>query len=159
MFDLELFSLAGSNSHLVFCFCNLIIVILLVNGTKSNPVVSSKEENGISVSIVVNTVEKEQTDGEIDFSLNNHMETSVNVVVVTVSENELVDGSEENCNDSGGNEEICNESGDNDKDELRQRVEEFIEKVNRGWKAEKLRTNSYIQRERLNGEIYRTVVM
>ncbi|KAL0400846.1 UNVERIFIED_CONTAM: hypothetical protein Slati_4114500 [Sesamum latifolium] len=31
---------------------------------------------------------------------------------------------------------------DDDDDELRKRVEDFIEKINRGWRAEKLKTYS-----------------
>lgn len=88
---LELISLAASNSLTVFCFCNLIIVVLLVGSSKP---ISSQPNDIIDA---------------------NKFKESVVHGMTTKDEDE------------------------DDDDELRKRVEDFIEKTNRGWRAEKLK--------------------
>ena len=48
--------------------------------------------------------------------------------------------------------EKCRESREDD-DELKRRVEEFIERVNEGWKAEHLSTSSLLWGENNNKEL------
>lgn len=43
------------------------------------------------------------------------------------------------------NEEISRDEEEDDDDELRRRIEEFIEKVNKGWRVEKLKTYCLVQ--------------
>ena len=63
----------------------------------------------------------------------------------------IVFGNQENDNEDNIQEEEEEEDDDadddDDNDELRRRAEEFIEKINRGWRAEMLRTDSLIQTE------------
>ncbi|KAK3040108.1 hypothetical protein RJ639_027834 [Escallonia herrerae] len=57
-------------------------------------------------------------------------------------EKEVPDDNRVVCEDKNSSEE----EGDREGDELRKRIEDFIDKVNRGWKAERLRTSpSYVQ--------------
>ena len=122
---IELISLAASNSHFIFCFCNLIIVILLVGGSKPasefaqdspvhHPKVAQRNKNdvegSITTSIEAMVVEEKENKG---------IKTSIEAMVVEEKENNNVD----------------------EDDELRRRVEQFIDKINKGWKAEKLRTS------------------
>ncbi|PSS33153.1 Protein of unknown function DUF761, plant protein [Actinidia chinensis var. chinensis] len=103
---IELISLAASNSHFIFGFCNLIIVILLVGGSK--PTSEFPQDSPVHHPKVVRR-NKNDVQGT---------NTSIEAMVVE---------------EKGNNEE--------DDDELRRRVEEFIDKINKGWKAEKLRTS------------------
>ena len=105
---IELISLAASNSHFIFCFCNLIIVILLVGGSK--PASEFAQDSPVHHPKVAQR-NKDDIEGT---------NTSIEAMVVEEKEN--------------------NNNVDED-DELRRRVEEFIDKINKGWKAEKLRTS------------------
>ncbi|KAL7194035.1 hypothetical protein ACSBR2_025644 [Camellia fascicularis] len=122
---IELITLAASNSIVVFCFCNLIIGILLVGGTK--PASEFVQDSPIPLPIV----DHRSKNGDIEetiatCSLNNDVDAST-VVSESCAEKAMVD------------EEKGKENEEDD--ELRKRVEEFIDKINRGWKAEKLRTS------------------
>ncbi|CAL5376803.1 unnamed protein product [Camellia sinensis] len=122
---IELITLAASNSIVVFCFCNLIIGILLVGGTK--PASEFVQDSPIPPPIV----DHRNKNGDIEetittCSLNNDVDAST-VVSESCAEKAIVD------------EEKGKENEEDD--ELRKRVEEFIDKINRGWKAEKLRTS------------------
>ena len=64
---------------------------------------------------------------------------------VVVNGNQENDSEEKNSQEEEEEEEEGDD--DNDNDELRRRAEEFIEKINRGWRAEMLRTASLIQTE------------
>ncbi|KAK3003120.1 hypothetical protein RJ639_018101 [Escallonia herrerae] len=129
----ELINLAASSSLLVFCLCNLIIVILLVGSSRSSsfflvqpPIVATSNKNaGI------------MTDSH------------------TVDKRTVVTGAREaygvkkalihsNIHDQRKGDE------EEEDDELRERVEEFIDKVNRGWKAEKLRTYPLVKRKKMD---------
>ncbi|GAU26438.1 hypothetical protein TSUD_294030 [Trifolium subterraneum] len=56
-------------------------------------------------------------------------------------------------NDEGKEEKEKEDEEEKDGDELRKRVEEFIEKVNKKWKEELLSTSSLVY-ERKNNEIF-----
>ncbi|CAI9774990.1 unnamed protein product [Fraxinus pennsylvanica] len=154
----ELICLAASNSHAVFCFCNLIIAILVVgssmsasqcNEEKPYPCHSFPYENKDSTNMknaasssmkakkLVETDEDEASSISIT-SVNNEERT-------WVEEEE-----EEEASSSVGitmvnDEEKSRDEEQDDDDELRRRVEEFIEKVNKGWMDEKLKTYCLVQ--------------
>ncbi|KAF8379325.1 hypothetical protein HHK36_028759 [Tetracentron sinense] len=136
MFDstVELITLAASNSLLIFCFCNLIIVFLLIGGSKSES--PSDKEGGICVSTVTKRIEKEEKGGHDALSFND-TEASFDTLI----------------SNNGGYDDDDGE----DEDDLRRRVEEFIDKVNRGWKAEMVRTSPYPYRANLQGRNYDSI--
>ncbi|XP_019051466.1 PREDICTED: nucleolin-like [Nelumbo nucifera] len=140
---MELITLAASNSLIVFCFCNLIIVLLLVSAPKPS---SQSDQEGFlgTSSTLTKKIEKEQNVGGETLS-SEDIEASLDV---TVGSNDkttavVVDDSVEEDEDENGEEE----EKEDDDDELRRRVEEFIDKVNRGWKAEMLLTSHYVHAE------------
>lgn len=73
----------------------------------------------------------------------------VGVCEVIESQNETERCVNFNCNvdveQSDDDNEDDYEDEDEDEDDFRQRVEEFIEKVNRGWREERLRTFGRVQ--------------
>ncbi|KAJ4952391.1 hypothetical protein NE237_029223 [Protea cynaroides] len=121
-FTMELFTLVAPNSLLVFGLCNLIIVILILSGLKSSSL--STQESFISAHEVPKRIEKEER-GEVEVFSSVDIEASS----FANAEKSPNVGTEES-----DNEDKC----EADEDELRRRVEEFIDKVNRGWKEEKL---------------------
>ncbi|KAJ6882915.1 hypothetical protein NC651_029251 [Populus alba x Populus x berolinensis] len=130
----ELIAQAASNSLVIFCFCNLIIVMILMG---SKPVSNFGQESEIPQSMVTKTHTKVKEDILAMPSLDgNKMSTDDGRVSdITLEEPTGDDDEEENGND---NEE------DEDEDELRRRVEEFISKVNHGWRAESSRHHAYL---------------
>ncbi|KAL2334496.1 hypothetical protein Fmac_015709 [Flemingia macrophylla] len=142
---LEFITQAASSSAFIFCFCNLIIVIILVD---LKPSLSIHQESEIPLSKGAN--QKQETNAK---HLVERETTSLphEVEVSHDQEAEAVENIEIEGNDdcSNGEEKIEEESeddnnhNDND-DELKKRVEEFIEKVNKGWKEELLSTSSMV---------------
>ncbi|KAJ9679103.1 hypothetical protein PVL29_021133 [Vitis rotundifolia] len=149
MFDttMELITQATSNSLFIFCFCNLIIAILLIGSFL--PSSYSDQESAIPFSVVTNVDEndKETANAEDLFK-----ESRVLMDASEVSDSEkgvVVDDNKEDDSEDSSQEEEEEEEDDDDDDELRRRAEEFIEKVNRGWRAEMLRTASFARTENL----------
>ncbi|OIW07874.1 hypothetical protein TanjilG_19975 [Lupinus angustifolius] len=156
---LEFMTQAASSSAFIFCFCNLIIVIILVD---LKPSLSIHQQSEIPLHIVqkgtgslpqeaqVSQVQEEK-EAELD------EETKEAELDEEAKEAELDEEAKEaeldeeakilaannieiKGNDDWNNEE--EESGEvEEDDELKRRVEEFIEKVNRGWKQELLSTS------------------
>ncbi|CAA0809543.1 Unknown protein [Striga hermonthica] len=146
-YTIELISLAASNSHAVFCFCNLIIAIILIGSSKpSSQFDETKPNHGFSniasyenfkKVVVVSSCVKAQNDS---VEAENEKATPVCVDVV-VDEDE--EDENEKAEQEDENEQVEQEDdADEDDDELRKRVEDFIEKVNRAWRAEKMKTYS-----------------
>ncbi|KAK9147568.1 hypothetical protein Scep_006325 [Stephania cephalantha] len=104
----EFIPLGASNSLQVFCFCNLIIAILLVSNWKPS-----------SVSPDGHNVETQE----------------MNIVVSTNPKTVSADTENPELDDQDCDENV---EENEDEDELRRRIEEFIEKVNKGWREEKL---------------------
>lgn len=131
MFDstLELITQAASNSVFIFCFCNLIIVFILV-GSKSSSVCDQEGEIPLSVTNNASTDHGRGTNREQILDDN---EFSRNANEVPVSQEAPVADNHEN---GSGDNRDKDDDGHGDSDELRRRVEEFIEKVNKGWRAE-----------------------
>ncbi|KAL2555996.1 uncharacterized protein Fot_00735 [Forsythia ovata] len=123
----DLISLAASNSHAVFCLCNLIIVILLVGSSKSRS--EFNEDKPFSSGDVVNNNRgsMERTNASCT------LKTPYALMDVNVSESSSVGISMVDDNEG---------SRDEEDDELRRRAEEFIEKINKGWMDEKLKAYS-----------------
>uniref|UniRef100_A0A6N2KBH8 DUF4408 domain-containing protein n=1 Tax=Salix viminalis TaxID=40686 RepID=A0A6N2KBH8_SALVM len=119
---MELIIQAASNSLVIFCFCNLIIVMILMG---SKPGSDFGQESGIPRSMVTMTRTMVKEDVPAKPSLDES--TADRKVSITLEEPSGGDDEEESGND---NEEA------EDEDELRRRVEEFISKVNHGWKKE-----------------------
>ncbi|XP_018815821.1 uncharacterized protein LOC108987375 [Juglans regia] len=135
MFDsmLELISRAASNSLFIFCFCNLIIIAVILVGSKSSPNLDKEDE--IPVSVIINT-STHQKQGRKSEQLFDGKELSLNANELSYSLQEAapVADKEEKGNSDHDNKDVDKDSEDHD--ELRRRVEEFIEKVNKGWKEE-----------------------
>ncbi|KAG4997717.1 hypothetical protein JHK85_029156 [Glycine max] len=134
---------AASSYAFIFCFCNLIIVIILVD---LKPKLSfDQESEQIRLSMPTNT----GIEGAISKSLVNKNTFSPQAREVSqhAKEEVVVDkvGSEGNDN--------CDCNSEEDDDELKRRVEEFIERVNEGWKAEHLSTSSLLWGENNNKEL------
>ncbi|KAL3652346.1 hypothetical protein CASFOL_002027 [Castilleja foliolosa] len=100
---LELISQAASNPLMVFCFCNLIIAILLV-GSSTKPCSTNTEEKS--------RVGPNDATGKL---------SSLDTTMVEIKEGPPHEAD----------------------DDLKRRVEEFIEKINKGWRAEKVKTNLF----------------
>ncbi|KAL3521449.1 hypothetical protein ACH5RR_019598 [Cinchona calisaya] len=128
-FDLITLATAASNSLVAFCFCNLIIVILLLGSSKPSSDIHQEISDTEKRVIMDNSFNPDHS-----FNTNGRASTDDRFLEESsfVDDETMINNGEESPygDDENGNE------GD---DELRRRVEEFIDKVNRGWKAEKLR--------------------
>lgn len=129
---LELITQAASNYLFVFCFFNLIIVIILAG---SKPGSGIHQQNEILLSIGAD-VYRNANDQEPDSNKNS-------VLVDLIEPVEEGKGNSGDRNEDGDVENDKIDEHDNDEgeeDEFRRRIEEFIAKVNKGWRAEMLRT-------------------
>ncbi|XP_022892081.1 uncharacterized protein LOC111406962 [Olea europaea var. sylvestris] len=123
----DLIRLAASNSHAVFCLCNLIIVILLVGCSKSRS--EFNEDKHFSHKNVVRNNRGSMERTNASFYLKTVITLSDEYSSVSVS---MVDDDEGSRDDEE----------EEDDDEFRRRAEEFIEKINKGWMDEKLKAYS-----------------
>nr|DAD18671.1 TPA_asm: hypothetical protein HUJ06_020134 [Nelumbo nucifera] len=132
----EWITLAASNSLIVFCVCNLIVVLLLVSGSKPISHSDQKARIGASTLRLTNKRNVKLRDEET-LLLSKDIEASL-------------DATNDSKNEDPG---VVGDKDDEEQDELRRRVEEFIYKVNKGWKAEMLGTSPYLQDFTLHREI------
>ncbi|KAL7001634.1 hypothetical protein U1Q18_002786 [Sarracenia purpurea var. burkii] len=123
----ELISLAASNPIFAFCFCNFIVAILLVGGSKSVSEFEFDRFGPVQTPTTIAGKNESDIAGGIDIAVSaggnnggNDVGDEARVAEIRVDEERQNQGSEED-------------------DELRRRVEEFIDKINGGWKAEKLK--------------------
>lgn len=153
---LELITQAASSSTFIFCFCNLIIVIILLD---LKPSISVHQRSEIPLSIYAN--QKQGTDFkclvEMDTELSTQAIEVSHVIEAETTKTKIEDNIEIEENDDVDfgkeeDEEYEQEEKEEDDDELRRRVEEFIEKVNKGWKEELL-SRSRLVYEKNNNEI------
>ncbi|KAM5557143.1 hypothetical protein ABKV19_024501 [Rosa sericea] len=132
---LDMLTQAASNSLYVFCFCNLIIVMIVVG---SKPGSYFDQESEFPLSMVTSTI---TNDKQVDHDSKCEQKgiTSSSVVISS----EVSSAKKELASDEkvGFVEQIVDSNECDNDDELRRRAEEFIEKVNRGWRAELLRTS------------------
>ncbi|KAE9592633.1 hypothetical protein Lal_00028722 [Lupinus albus] len=146
---LEFITEAASSSAFIFCFCNLIIVIILVD---LKPRLTIHQESEIPLSMDASQKQgthfkhpkdtessPEEVHTESKAIAVNNIETKGNDDWnIEEEEKEEVEEEEEEKEE----EEEDEEEEEEEDDELKRRVEEFIEKVNRGWKQESLSTSS-----------------
>lgn len=130
---MEYITLAASSYAFIFCFCNLIIVIILVDLKPKLSFNQGSEE--IPLSMLTNTA----IEGANSKCLVNKSTSSPQAIEVAhVKEEVVVDRVEIEGNDN------CNCNSTEEDDELRRRVEEFIERINEGWKAEHSSSSSLL---------------
>jgi len=139
---LEFITQAASSSAFIFCFCNLIIVIILVD---LKPSLSIHQESEIHLLKGANDHQKQGANSkplvEKDTTA---MPQAVEVEVSHDGEAETVESIEIEGNEDDEKVEQEKSEKDDSNDELRKRVEEFIQKVNKGWKEELLSTSSLV---------------
>ncbi|KAK3407257.1 hypothetical protein EUGRSUZ_K03336, partial [Eucalyptus grandis] len=125
MLDLtaELVAQAASNSLVIFCFCNLLIVIILMAPKPSS---NSKEGSEFHLPILTHVSEIDEKRIDIE-QPPKHEETSPQVMELCISENLEMEGRSYNneCEDDHEDDGECNNDDD---DELRRRIEAFINK-------------------------------
>ncbi|KAL1356140.1 hypothetical protein AAHE18_05G161900 [Arachis hypogaea] len=149
----EFVTQAASSSAFIFCFCNFIIVYILVD---LKPTLSSsvhQENSEVTPSMGTNLQTQEtnskflvQKDTElraIQVSYVRQVEAEAEAEVKTIGNDECF-VEEVKKEDEKEEKEEKEEEEEEDEDELRKRVEEFIEKVNKGWKEELLITSSLV---------------
>ncbi|PWA91054.1 hypothetical protein CTI12_AA094530 [Artemisia annua] len=157
-FTYELISIAATNPHFIFLFCNVIIVILILVSLEPNsnsvyehtptpipppPPPSPANENKSFKSTTQTKPLQEFTNNVLtDTQEKPPQECTTNVLIDTKKKplqehttNVFIDVEQVSYDCNLSVEEDNEESHD---DELRRRVEEFIDKINNGWKAEKL---------------------
>ncbi|KAF8006450.1 hypothetical protein BT93_K0673 [Corymbia citriodora subsp. variegata] len=135
MLDLtaEFVAQAASNSFVVFCFCNLLIVVIFMS-----PKSSSKFEERTQFHLPIVTHNSVMDDHRIDIEQPpEDEETTPEVMELCVCENLEKEGRSYSIEGEADDED----DGESNEDEFRRRIEAFINKVNREWKAEKLRTH------------------
>ncbi|KAI4351871.1 hypothetical protein L6164_006176 [Bauhinia variegata] len=140
---LEFITKAASSSAFIFCFCNLIIVIILID---LKPSLSFDQGSEISLSMIRNKAAKDKQEKNSKYPVEENKPDPEAGEVSAPQEGLAVDKIENEDSDNCSNEEKEDkededEDEDEDDDELKRRVEEFIEKVNKGWKAEMLGTS------------------
>lgn len=139
---LELITQAASSSTFIFCFCNLIIVIILLD---LKPSLNVHQKSEIHLSICESETQKQEINSKSIESLTQEKEVPRVVIDVEAEEEEE---EEEVEIEIENNDDVEIENND---DELRKRVEEFIEKVNKKWKEELLSTSTLVYGKSNNG--------
>ncbi|XP_075495856.1 uncharacterized protein LOC142533103 [Primulina tabacum] len=160
---LEFFTLAASNSLAVFCFCNLIIGIILVSGSskpnESSPFLSDENLKKDAASSSADSIKVNKEDRLSSVGMADESRPFLIIRNVEIFEENAVSSFEKANESMKSNHDdeklwsvsipmddiIIEEESDADKeedDELRERIEEFIAKINRGWRDEKLETFS-----------------
>ncbi|KAJ9553160.1 hypothetical protein OSB04_017205 [Centaurea solstitialis] len=135
MFELayEVITVVASNPHLIFLFCNVIIILLILVSFQN----TSNSDHTITTSINPSPLPP-------PINQNKSFESSIETTTYSMPEETAanvsidVDNSSDDGNSSVEDHEEEEEEEKQDDDELRKRVEEFINKTNRFWKAEKL---------------------
>nr|KYP74615.1 hypothetical protein KK1_007302 [Cajanus cajan] len=137
---MEYINQAASSYAFIFCFCNMIIVFILVDLKPKLGFDQESEE--IPLSMPSNT----GTHGaNSKFLVNKNTLSPQAREVSHAKEDMVVDRIETEGSDNCNSEE--------DDDELKRKVEEFIERVNEGWKAEYLCASSLLWGENNNREL------
>jgi len=142
----ELITEASLSSHFVFCFCNIIIVFLLIDRAISSSFSSASNIDPLPVDLYSNAGESYESrlvleDAIVEGSSmegEQEIETKEEVVVEVFS----VEGEEATGTLEAAEEE--NEEDKDDDEDLRKRIEEFIQKVNQAWQEETLKESSFI---------------
>ncbi|CAA7026896.1 unnamed protein product [Microthlaspi erraticum] len=136
----ELIGEATSNSLLMFCFCNLIIVMILTGSSKPG----STDDSTFTTPVSFNECNIASGDDNDDEEMVVDVSSTQNESVIDVSSSSDEDEDKESSHcfdedkddDESNEAEVEEEEGD---DDLRKRVEDFIAKINNEWRHEKLR--------------------
>lgn len=143
---LDLITKTASSSLYVFCFCNLIIVIILV-GSKPTSNLDQQSEIPLRVVNSPHTIHNINQGMKAKVPVFDYDEVNQSPMIrdVSISNEDKVLASDiedkSNYNDYD-EDDVDKDNRENDDDnELRIRVEEFIERVNKGWRAELLRSS------------------
>ncbi|KAL9225244.1 hypothetical protein vseg_001193 [Gypsophila vaccaria] len=136
---------ATPSTHFIFCLCNIIIVFLLVDRSKRNLNPNSVYNYPFPTALNTNVTQYSYERYAKVVEESSLQSTVVEVVASETAttnedEHECEHDNKENEDDKKEDEEV--EEEENDDDELRRRVEEFIDKINREWRAERLRTSN-----------------
>lgn len=138
---MEYITQAASSYAFIFCFCNLIIVIILVDLKPKLSFNQGSEE--IPLSLITNKgIEAAKSKCLVSKSTLTPQAREVAHVKEEVVVDRVEMEGKDNCN--------CNSTEEDD--ELRRRVEEFIERVNEGWKAEHFNSSSLLWGENNNNK-------
>ncbi|KAF3433110.1 hypothetical protein FNV43_RR24212 [Rhamnella rubrinervis] len=140
MFDstFDLINQIASNSLFVFCFCNLIIVIILI-GSKLGSNIDQQSEIPLSMVTNRSTNDKQSVNARVPHGYEEEVIESKLVSEVSNAQKAL--GNDNKTGSEAENKAEDDDGDEDDDDELRKRVEEFIEMVNKGWKAEMLKSS------------------
>ena len=123
---------AASDSLVAFCFFNLIIAILLVGSSWPSSNVARDQQ---ALPGIADKKDQDIKDDGFDSCKSLNVMIAEQKRVSPLAESSFVNEAE--INDDG--EEGPDDNQNKEDDELRRRVEEFIDKVNRGWRVEQLR--------------------
>lgn len=138
----DLISQTASNSLFVFCFCNLIIIIILVG---SKPGTNFDRQSQIPLSVVTSRSTNDRQG--VNVRVHAYEEEAIESKLVSeVSNAHKALGNDCEAGSEAQSKPADNNDDNEDDDELRKRVEEFIEKVNREWKAEMLRSSPLVSK-------------
>ncbi|KZV51898.1 hypothetical protein F511_09162 [Dorcoceras hygrometricum] len=155
----ELFTSAASNSLAVFCFCNFIIGMILVSGSskskESSPSPSIVSGENLKRNAVSSSMEERRLSSFAMADDSRPFRITHNDEISEKNAGSLSEKADESIKCSDGDqkswpvsiavdeiivEEAIDSTDKEEDDELRKRIEEFIEKINRGWRDEKLKT-------------------
>ncbi|CAI0404350.1 unnamed protein product [Linum tenue] len=140
--SLELITQAASSSVVVFFFCNVIIVTILVASRPPPPAASGIRHVSVSGSPYAAIYQQEETViGGYTHTLHSNDENRASESKLKSAMNTHQEEEEVEEKEVAEEEEVGEEEEEEDDDELRRRFEEFIEKTNKEWRAELLRTS------------------
>ncbi|KAL2920538.1 Frequency clock protein [Bienertia sinuspersici] len=145
---IELITQASSNFHLIFCFCNILIVILLIDRSNKDSKCSSTSSSEFLQIVITTGYENygkvaEDDDSSEELSSEAAMPIQYDEEVDT-EEDDDTEEDEDDYDYGYGYDYECDEELEYDSDELKKRIEEFINKTHREWRAERLRLSSEV---------------
>ncbi|KAK9672751.1 hypothetical protein RND81_12G121700 [Saponaria officinalis] len=136
----ELIAHAAPSSHFIFCLCNIIILLLLVDRSKHNTNPSLACDYTFPAALNTNVSQNNYA-----YYAEVNKETRAQSTSEVVAELATANEDEHECEDDNKESENGKKKDDeeeDDGDELKKRIEDFIHKINTEWRAEMLRTSS-----------------
>ncbi|EEF48488.1 conserved hypothetical protein [Ricinus communis] len=128
---LQLIAQLASNPLYIFCFCNLMIIVIILIGSSSGSIYD--EESQVPLSRVSNACSNAKHSTPIMHQLDVNEMVSVDLS----KQSNPAETQAPICQEKRSYEnKEKNYNNEEDDVEFRRRVEEFIDKVNRGWRAE-----------------------
>ncbi|GAB4825990.1 hypothetical protein Ancab_008859 [Ancistrocladus abbreviatus] len=142
---MELISEATSNPHLIFCFCNLIIVLLIIasSRTTSQSPLDGHQCDSANISPPIDAdIATERDNQEITVAENHSAAVDSYCKGEEDEPSRRIEAFIDKVDESHGSgpaEQAAENSGNGEDDELRRRIEVFIHKVYSERRSEKLR--------------------